>query len=294
MEVYFEPKEKKGILGKLTDPGNIGIVILCAVGILYLYPLFWLLDSSFRPAVDIFQVPPVLIKEPFLKAISGYTLDSFYTAFFEWNVGWAFLMSVVVTLAGITFTLLICSLCAYAFAYLEFPGKNVLFIVILGTMMLPMTTMIAPYYKVIRTVGLSNNLLGLIIPYAISAFGVFLLRQFYIKIPRGLIDSAKIDGAGHLRIWWNIILPLSRPAMAALSIIQFRVIWNDFLYPMIILKSESLYTLPVRIQVMDSQNFNKPYDAIISTGFITAFVPMVFFLIFQKQFIQGLTGGIKE
>jgi ABC-type glycerol-3-phosphate transport system permease component len=282
------------ILRRLSIESWIGIIILCTVGILYLYPLFWLIDSSFRPAVDIFQVPPVIFKEPFLKAISGYTFDSFIVAFVNWNVGWAFLMSVVVTLAGIFLTLLICSLCAYAFAYLEFPGRNFLFMVILASMMLPMTTMITPYYKVIRTVGLSNNLFGLIIPYAISAFGVFLLRQYYIKIPRGLIDAAKIDGAGHLKIWWHVILPLSKPALAALSIIQFRQIWNDFLYPIIILKNELLFTLPVRIQVMDSQNFNKPYDAIITTGFITALVPMIFFLIFQKQFIQGLTGGIKE
>jgi ABC-type glycerol-3-phosphate transport system permease component len=293
MALIRNQKKDRSKLNKLSIMGMFGIVVLCVIGVLYLYPLFWLFDSSFRPAVDIFQVPPVLFKEP-LRAISGYTLSSFITAFVDWNVGWAFLVSVVVTLAGITLTLLVCSLCAYAFAYLEFPGKNLLFILILGTMMLPMTTMIAPYYKVIRTMGLSNNLFGLIIPYAVSAFGVFLLRQFYIKIPRGLIESAKIDGAGHLKIWWYIIVPLSRPAMAALAIIQFRQIWNDFLYPMIILKNELLFTLPVRIQVMDSQNFNKPYDAIITTGFITALVPMIFFLIFQKHFIQGLTGGIKE
>jgi ABC-type glycerol-3-phosphate transport system permease component len=286
-------QNNNSIVRRLPIESWMGIIVLCTIGILYLYPLFWLIDSSFRPAVDIFQVPPVIFKDT-LKAISGYTFDSFIVAFVNWNVGWAFLMSVVVTLAGIFLTLLICSLCAYAFAYLEFPGKNVLFVVILGSMMLPMTTMIAPYYKVIRTVGLSNNLLGLIIPYSISAFGVFLLRQYYIKIPRGLVDAAKIDGAGHLEIWWHVILPLSKPALAALSIIQFRQIWNDFLYPIIILKDEMLFTLPVRIQVMDSQNFNKPYDAIITTGFITALVPMIFFLIFQKQFIQGLTGGIKE
>jgi ABC-type glycerol-3-phosphate transport system permease component len=287
-------KRNKSKLNRISILGIFGIIVLGVIGIVYLYPLFWLLDSSFRPAVDIFQIPPVIFKEPFLKAISGYTLDSFKTAFVDWNVGWAFLMSVFVTFSGIFLTLLVCSLCAYAFAYLNFPGKSWLFVVILGTMMLPMTTMIVPYYKVIRSVGLSNNLFGLIIPYAISAFGVFLLRQYYIKIPRALIESAKIDGASHIKIWWHVILPLSRPALAALAIIQFRQIWNDFLYPIIILKNELLFTLPVRIQVMDSQNFSKPYDAIITTGFITALIPMIFFLVFQKQFIEGLTGGVKE
>jgi ABC-type glycerol-3-phosphate transport system permease component len=280
-------------LARLTRLQTAGVVLLCAVAVLYLYPLFWLLDSSFRHAVDIFQFPPVLFKEP-LSAISRYTLDSFRAAFLHWNVGWAFLVSVVVTLAGIALTLLVCSLCAYAFAYLEFPGKGALFFLVLGTMMLPMTTMIVPYYQVIRALGLTNNLLGLVIPYAVSAFGVFLLRQYYIKIPRPLLEAARIEGASHLRIWWTIIVPLSRPALAALAIVQFRQIWNDFLYPMIILRSERLFTLPVRIQVMDSQNFNKPYDAIITTGFITALVPMIFFLVFQRRFVEGLAGGVKE
>lgn len=282
-----------GKLHRLTPLQWIGVVLLCAIGLVYLSPLFWLLDSSFRPAVEIFQFPPILFRDP-AAALRGYTLSSFRNAFGHWNVGWSFAVSVLVTLSGITLTLLVCSLCAYAFAYLEFPGRKALFALILGTMMLPMTTMIAPYYRVLRTLGLTNNLLGIILPYSVSAFGVFLLRQYYIKIPRSFMECAKTEGAGHLRIWWSIILPLSRPALAALAIVQFRVIWNDFLFPMIVLRSEKLYTLPIRIQVMDSQNFNKPYDALISAGFITALVPMVAFLIFQRQFIEGLAGGMKE
>jgi ABC-type glycerol-3-phosphate transport system permease component len=278
----------------MTPLQLVGAGALCVAGVLYLTPLLWLLDASFRPAVDIFQFPPVLFREPLLEALDGYTLDSFRLAFTRWDVGWALLVSIAVTIAGILLTLLVCSLCAYAFAFLQFPARGPLFFLILATMMLPMTTMMVPYYKVIRGLGLSNNLLGLIVPYAVSAFGVFMLRQYYIKLPRSLIECAKVEGASHLRIWWSIVVPLSRPALAALAIVQFRQIWNDFLYPMIILRSESLFTLPIRIQVMDSQNFSKPYGAIITAGFITALVPMVFFMIFQRQFIEGLAGGIKE
>jgi multiple sugar transport system permease protein len=280
-------------LPRLSALQWIGVALLCAVGLLYLYPLLWLLDSSFRSAVEIFQWPPALFRD-LPAALRSYTLGSYRSAFGHWHVGWAFGVSVLVTAGGIALTLLVTSLCAYAFAYLEFPGRRALFALILGTMMLPMTTMITPFYQVLRSLGLTNNLLGLIVPYSVSAFGVFLLRQYFIKLPRSLMESAKTEGAGHLRIWWSIILPLSRPALAALAIVQFRGIWNDFLFPMIILRSDSLYTLPIRIQVMDSQNFNKPYEAIISAGFITALVPMVFFLLFQKQFIEGLAGGIKE
>ncbi|HET6440280.1 MAG TPA: carbohydrate ABC transporter permease [Anaeromyxobacter sp.] len=285
---------RPGRLKRLSPLGLLGVALLSLAGLLYLYPLFWLLDASFRRAVDIFQFPPALFREPLLTALRGYTLESFRHAFGHWHVGWAFGVSVLTTLAGIALTLLVCSLAAYAFAFLEFPGRRALFAAILASMMLPMTTMITPFYRVLRSLGLTNNLLGLIIPYAASAFGVFLLRQYFIKIPRSFMEAAKVEGAGHLRIWWSIILPLSRPALAALAIVQFRAIWNDFLYPMIILRSESLFTLPVRIQVMDSQNFNKPYDAIISAGFITALVPMIAFLVFQRQFIEGLAGGIKE
>lgn len=280
-----------------TTPLQVfGVAALCAVAALYLYPLLWLLDSSFRPAVDVFRFPPALFADPFLTAVKAYSLDSFRAAFSHWHVGWALGVSLLVAGSGIALTLLVCSLSAYAFAFLEFPGKKALFFIILGTMMLPMTTLIVPYYKVVRGLGLSDNLLGVILPYAASAFGVFMLRQYYIKIPRSLIECARVEGAGHLRVWWSIVLPLSRPASAALAIIQFRQIWNDFLNPMIILRTESLFTLPVRIQVMDSQNFNKPYDAILTAGFISAAIPMLAFLLFQRQFVEGLAGAgsVKE
>lgn len=282
-----------GARARLGPLGWAGLVFLCAVGLVYLYPLLWLFDSSFRHATEVFQFPPVLFQAP-LRAIREYTLDSVRTAFTHWHVGLALATSLLVTLAGVALTLLVCSLAAYAFAFLEFRLRGPLFFLVLATMMLPMTTMIVPFYKVVRSVRLANNLLGLVLPYAVSAFGVFLLRQYYIKIPRALLESARVEGASHLRVWWSLVLPLSRPALAALAIIQFRQIWNDFLFPMIILRSDRLFTLPVRIQVMDSQNFGKPYDAILTAGFLTALVPMAFFLLFQRQFIEGLAGGVKE
>jgi len=280
-------------LHRLSPVQLAGVIVLCAIGAIYLYPLFWLADSAFRPSVEIFQYPPLLFRD-FQRGITEYTLGSMRLALFQWNVSAAFGVSVFVTLLGMFLTLLISSLCAYAFAYLEFPGRKFLFAFILGTMMLPLTTMIAPFYEVIVALGLANTLWAVIIPYSISAFGVFLLRQYYIKIPRSFMESAKVEGAGHLRIWWSIILPLSRPALAALAIVQFRGIWNDFLFPMIVLTCQKACTLPIQIKVMDSQNFNKPYDAIIAAGFLTAAVPMIFFLIFQRQFIEGLAGGMKE
>lgn len=275
-------------------PRKIGIAFLTLLALAYLYPLFWMFDSSFRPAIEIFQVPPIFFTGPPWETLKSYSLNSFISALSDWGVGWSFFISIFVTLVGIVLTLLVCSLCAYSFAFLDFPGKQAAFMIILGSMMLPLMTMIVPYYKVLSTVGLTNNLFGIILPYSASAFGVFLLRQYYIKIPKALLESAQIDGCKHLRTWWHIVLPTARPALAALAIVQFRLIWNDFLVPMIVLRDENLFTLPIKIQLMDSQHFNKPYDVIIASGFITALIPLVFFLVFQRQFIEGLTGSLKE
>lgn len=278
----------------MSWPNKIGIVLLTSLAAVYLYPLLWMFDSSFRPAIEIFQVPPKLFTDWPWETMRAYTFNSFISALKDWGVGWSFFISIIVTLLGIVLTLLVCSMCAYAFAFLDFPGKQAAFMIVLGSMMLPLMTMIVPYYKVLSTVGLTNNLLGIILPYSASAFGVFLLRQYYIKIPKALLESAQIDGCQHLRTWWHIVLPTARPALAALAIVQFRLIWNDFLVPMIVLRDENLFTLPIKIQLMDSQNFNKPYDVIIASGFITALIPLIFFLVFQRQFIEGLTGSLKE
>lgn len=271
-----------------------GLFLLIIISLLFLYPILWLFDASFRPMFEIFQVPPTIFQKNIIDALSTYSLDSYYKAIVNWELLTSFFNSALVTLSGILLTILVCSLGAYAFSYFNFPGKNIFFILILSTMMLPMTTLIVPFYKVLQKLYLINNLLGLIIPYSASAFCVFLLRQYFIKIPYAFIESAKIDGLNNLQILHKIILPLSKPALAALAIIQFRLIWNDFLYPMIILRSEKLFTLTIKLQLLDGQHFNKPYDAIIATGFIAAIIPIVFFLFFQRHFIEGLTGGLKN
>ncbi len=269
----------------------VGYLVLIIGALICAAPLLWLIDSAFRPQIEIFQVPPVIMKG--VSSFATYSLASFDRAINEFNVLTALSNSIIVVVLAIGLTVIVCSLCAFAFAYMNFPGKNFFFMTILATMMLPGVTMLVPYYQVIRTMGLTNNLAGLIIPYAASAFGVFMLRQYFIKLPHSLIEAAKIDGAGWVKIWWGIILPLSKPALAALAIIQFRLIWNDFLNPILILKDEALFTLPIRLQAMDSTNINVPYDAIMATGLITALIPITFFLLFQRQFIEGLTGGVK-
>jgi ABC-type glycerol-3-phosphate transport system permease component len=229
-----------------------------------------------------------------LVTFKSYSLSNFTLAFQKYQVGGALLNSILVTVSAILLTLIVCSLAGYAFALLKFPGRNGIFIAILCTMMLPTITLLAPYFRVIRTLGLYNKHLGIIVPYAASAFGVFLLRQYYIRLPNSLLEAAVMDGASHLRIWWQIILPVSKPVLATLAIYQFTTIWNDFLVPLLILRTKTLHTLPIKLQAIDSVNVAKDYDAIIATSFIAIIIPIMVFLMFQRQFIEGISGSVKE
>ncbi|MGE5528146.1 MAG: carbohydrate ABC transporter permease [Patescibacteria group bacterium] len=269
-----------------------GIAALSALALVFLAPLFWIIYVSFLPEINIFMVPPVIVSD-FFGTIRSFNLHSFALAFGEWSVGLSFVNSLVITVGSILLTMLVCSLGSYAFSFMVFPGRNVLFVMSLATMMMPMVTMIAPYYRVLRIYGLLNTRLGLILPYAASAFCVFLLRQYFVRLPMALVEAAIMDGASHFRIWWQIILPLSKPALITLAIYQFRQVWNDFLIPMIVLRNEGLFTFPLKLQFMSSVTVNFPWDAMMATGCIAILVPFVLFLFYQRHFIEGLSGGVK-
>ena len=270
----------------------IGIALLAILAFFFLVPLLWIFYVSFLPEINIFMVPPVITTD-FLGTIKSFNLNSFILAFKEWSVGINFINSIIVTTGSILGTLLVCSLCAYAFAFMNFRGRNVLFVMILATMMMPTSAMLAPYYKVLRLYGLINTRLGLIVPYATSAMCVFLLRQYFVRIPAALVEAAIMDGASRFRVWWQIILPLSKPALITLGIYQFRAAWNDFLIPMIVLRNEQLFTFPIKLQLMSSVTVNFPWDAMMATGCIAILVPFILFLIYQRYFMEGLAGGIK-
>ncbi|MGE5552138.1 MAG: carbohydrate ABC transporter permease [Bacteroidota bacterium] len=271
---------------------GLGLALLSIFAMFFLVPLLWLCYVSFLPKIDIFRVPPAIIQN-FGATVRNFSLVSFRQALVQWHAAQVFLNSIVVTGAAIVLTLLVSSLTAYAFAFLKFRGRNALFFLVLCTMMLPMVTMITPFYQVVGIFGLRNKLFGVILPYTASAFNVFLLRQYFVRIPTAFFEAAVVDGASKFRIWWRIVMPLSKPALIALAIYQFRTVWNDFLNPMLILRDERLFTIPIKLQFMDSQNINVPWDAMMAIGFVGVLVPVLFFLVFQRQFMEGISGGIK-
>jgi|GEM_PF-124359 len=263
-------------------------VVLSLVALVFLFPLIWLFDASLRPPLEMLQMPPVLFTKPIWEAVQTYTRDSYVASFIHWNAGRALFNSILVSTGTIVLTGIICSMCAYALVFIRFRCRKAFFIMSICTMMLPTSTLIVGFYMVISSLHLVNNWLGLILPATVSGFGVFLLRQYFIKIPYEVVESAKMDGAGHLRIWWHIIMPLARPALAALAIIQFRIVWNDFLIPMIVMRDESLFTLPIALTFIGNAG------AIAATGFVTIIIPLVLFIKFHRQFIDNLTVGVRN
>lgn len=255
-------------VGKHSIAGWIGWGILSLVAIVYLMPLIWLTSSAFKPATEIFALPVRLWSDHF-------SIQNFILSQTKWKIGQSFLNSVELTVGSVLLQLLICSWCAYALATMKFKGRQLIFYIILATMMLPGFTMIVPSYRVATSLKLVNTFMGLILPGSASAFGVFLLRQHLIRIPPDFFEAALMDGATQMRIWWQIAMPLAKPALAALAIFSFIAVWRDLLWPMLILQKEELFTLPIKIFFMKSY-FSRDYGSIMATSFIVALVPVMF------------------
>jgi ABC-type glycerol-3-phosphate transport system permease component len=232
--------------------------------------------------------PPLMFQKPIWESFINYTNYSYVVSFRQYNAGGHLLNSAVITSLTIVMTLVISSLFAYSLVFIRIPWKKFFFILALSTMMVPMNALIVSIFKVYIDLHILNSWTGLILQSSLSGFGVFLLRQYFIRIPAAFIESARMDGAGHLQIWWHIILPMSRPALAALAIIQFRIVWNDFLIPVVVLRDNALMTLPALLYLIGGSGPG------LATGLIAIIIPLILFIRFHRQFIEGFTGGLKS
>ena len=257
----------------------IGLVAMIA-------PFLWMLSTSFKSTKAIFRFPPDWI--PAQPTLAHYqklfeTLD-FLTPF----------KNTVIVAVSITFlSLLICSMAGYAFAKFRFPGRDKLFIGLLGTLMVPGQITMIPVFLLLNKLRLLNSYLGLILPGLASAFSIFFMRQFIRTIPDELLEAARIDGASERYIFFKIVLPLCKPALATLGIFNFTGSWNSFLWPLIIASSEKMYTLPVAIANLGGQ-YQTDYGLQMA-GAVVVIVPIIIvFLFAQKYFIKGITlSGLK-
>ncbi len=264
------------------------LYLLMTVGaLLFLMPVAWMLVMSILPESEIFQpVPHWIPQEPTLQNFRELFKRAEEAPVMRW-----FWNSLFVAGTG-TFTyLLLSSMAAYAFSRLDFPGRNVLFFVVLSTLIIPGQVTIIPVFLILQKLHWFNTYYALIVPGLAGAFGVFLLRQFFLTIPREMEEAALIDGCGRAGIYWRIILPLSKPALATLAIFSFLGGWNDFMLPLIATNEIEMRTLPVGLTIFLGR-YSMQYGLVMATAVIATLPVLVMFLLFQRHIIRGvvLTG----
>jgi ABC-type glycerol-3-phosphate transport system permease component len=240
-----------------------------------------MISASFKPTGDIFS--------PGIHLIPAHpTLENYRVAFAALPLLRNLFNSIFVAGSFTLLSLFFSSLAGYAFAKLPFPGRNALFLVMLGTMMVPGLVGLLPLFVIMSKLGWVDTYQAVIIPGVANAFGIFFMRQYIQEVPNELLDAALIDGASNFSIYRHIILPLVKPALVALAIMQFMGAWNQFLWPLMVLRSNEMYTIVLAVAALPAANFNTPWGAIMA-GTTVAVAPLILvFLSFQKQFVSGV------
>lgn len=250
-------------------------------------PFLWMASAAVKPLAETMRIPPTWIPEEI-------RLTNFAELFRQFPFGRYFVNSLIVAAVVVAVVLIVSAMAGYAFSKFRFPGRDVLFILMLASLMVPFQVRMIPLYLMTVRFGLVDTLPGVIFPWLFDAFGIFLMRQFMQTIPNDLIEAARIDGAGEPRIFWTVVLPLVRPALAALAIFVVVANWEEFLWPLIISSSDRSRTLPVGLQSFADQYMS--YVHWQMAGALIAIVPLiVVFFLFQRQFIQGIAlTGMKQ
>lgn len=264
-------------------------ILLVAIALLMVGPFLWMVATSLMDPQDIFRIPPRWIPERFDLRNYSAIMDVL-------PLGTLLLNSFTIAVSATIGQLLSCTLAAYAFARMEFRGKNTVYFVLLATMMIPAQVTMIPTFLIMRAVGLIDTLYALIVPaFFGGAFGTFLLRQFFTSIPRELDDAARMDGCGRFRILWSIYLPLSRPALATLGLFTFMTYWNDLLGPVIYLSSTEQATLTMGLASLQSGTMLARYDLLMAGSVLSVLPILVLLIVGQQWFVKGVaTTGLKE
>ncbi|MGM0867126.1 MAG: carbohydrate ABC transporter permease [Bacillota bacterium] len=259
--------------------------ILIMGSIVMLFPFIWMILTSLKTYAESIQVPPVMIPEDFQW--KNYQEVFTLLPFFKFMMN-TFIITVLRT-AG---QLFLCSLAAYAFARIVFPGRNLLFVLALSVLMVPGQVFLLPQYMIMVKLGWLNTLQAVVVPGLFSAFGTFLLRQFFMGLPKELEEAARLDGCNHFQIYWRIMLPLAKPGLIALGIFTILWSWNELMWPMIVNSSPDAMTLAVGLSSLQGQ-YGTNYPILMAGSFLAVLPMLILFIILQKQFIEGIaiTGG---
>ncbi len=269
---------------KRSQAVRTGLAVLAVL--VMMFPMFWMLRTSLASTNELTVLPVPLWPqewhwENFTQPWSQYP-------FARWLGN-----SVFIAVLSVSSTVVI-NLCAgYAFAKLRFPGRDLLFLLIISTLMVPVQVIMVPQFQIVIDLNLLNTTWGVILPRLAEAFGLFMARQFFLAIPDELLEAAYCDGAGHLRTFWRIVLPLSKPLIAVLVIFTFMWRWNEFVWPLIVLTDSDSYTLPVGLQFLISQ-FGSDFGPLLAMSLLSILPMLLVFAIFQRYFVEGVARtGIK-
>jgi ABC-type glycerol-3-phosphate transport system permease component len=264
--------------------GFLQYSLLIVVASFMILPFIWMLSTSLKNADEIFHLPPIIISR-------NMDLHAYIYLVEQYNLLGVLKNSFVIAALSTLLQLLFCSLGGYGFAKFKFPGKNALFGFLLGTMIIPFTIIMVPLFFIMRDLNWVNKFQAIIIPTAANAFGIFFMRQYISSVEDELMDAARIDGASEFGIYWRIILPIITPGLTSLGLIFFMSSWNSFLWPLIILKTQSNFTLPLVIRSMIGPVGRTVYDVQMAASIISIIPLLIIFLVFQRRFVEGITAG---
>ncbi len=262
-------------------------LLLSGIAILMLFPLLWLIGTAFKsPTEDIFSFPPQLLP-------SQPTLENFKTVWDTYPFGQYLTNSAIVAVLSVSLNLLFCALAAYPLARLNFRGRELIFALIVATIIIPFQIVMIPLYIMAVNLGLRNSYLGIILPNIATAFGIFLLRQAFKGVPKELEEAARIDGCSELGIWWHIMIPAIRPALVTLAIFVFIGSWSDFLWPLIVLDRPEYYTLPLGVANL-AGTFSLDWR-LVAAGSVISIAPVLLLFMFLQKYIidTDISSGVK-
>ncbi|WP_249423773.1 carbohydrate ABC transporter permease [Nocardioides coralli] len=277
------PKSREG---NLRTPGWLYGVMAAGL-VLVVIPFVWMVISSFKSEGEVMAVPPTWWPE-------NPTLSNYEQLFSRLDFPTYFANSAIVAGTVAAGNMVFCAMLGYALAKLDFPGKRLVFGLVLGTLMVPGVVTFIPLFVLTVNIGLANSLTGMILPFLAGPFGVFLMRQFILSLPDELIQAARVDGAGELRIFFSVILPLCWPALATLGVLTFLAQWNNFLWPLVIASDEDKYTLPVALALFAIGQNSTKYGLLLAGSVVVVVPVLLVFLALQRRIMEGIAmTGIK-
>ncbi|MFE8926253.1 carbohydrate ABC transporter permease [Streptomyces rochei] len=275
-----------------TRPSPWQYVVLAGLAVLFVYPIWWAISSSLKPANDI-------VRSPLSFSPGSLTLDNYRAMLDDVPLGTGFLNTLLVVAVKGTLTMCLCPLAGYAFAKSRFPGRNLLFGILMLTLMLPTLVLIIPLLLQMSQLGWVNTYQALILPGSIDAFSIFWMRQTIAAVPDELLDAGRVDGAGELRIFARIVVPVIRPGIAALGVLTVMNIYNDFVWPVVAVNDESHQTLQVVLSTL-AQNvtgnrigadFSTVWGELLAAGSLALLPVLLLFVLLQRHFINGILAG---